>query len=48
MKQNKIDATLASIAAILVLFSAMIGPIYSVTIALVFLIGFILYKFWSD
>jgi hypothetical protein len=43
--KNRLDASLAIIAALLVLFSAMINPVYSVIISILFFIGFGIYKF---
>jgi hypothetical protein len=47
-KENEMDTktegTLAVIAALLVLFSAMLAPLVSVGISLVALLGFVLYK----
>lgn len=42
---NKTEGTIAILAALLVLFSAMIDPVVSVVIALVALVGLGIYRF---
>ncbi|GAB4450258.1 MAG: hypothetical protein Kow00120_20580 [Anaerolineae bacterium] len=44
----KAEATLSTLAAFLVLFSAMLDPKVSVIVAVAFLAGFALYKFLVD
>ena len=44
-QQNRIDGIFAFISAMLVLFTAMINPLYSASLAIILLISFAIYKF---
>jgi hypothetical protein len=43
--ENKVEAAMATISAMLVLFTALIDPIYSVILSGILLISFAVYKF---
>jgi hypothetical protein len=45
---NKQEGTLAIICAFFVMFSAMINPIISVSISIIILIGYGIYKFYKS
>ena len=45
---NKQESTLSVIAALLVLFTAMIAPPVSAMLAVLMLIAFAIYKFWQS
>jgi Co/Zn/Cd efflux system component len=44
-KEDKADGIFAIIAALLVLFTNLIDPVYSVALAIILLVGFSIYKF---
>jgi hypothetical protein len=44
-KEDKVDGIFAIISAMLVLFTTIIDPIYSVALAIILLIAFSVYKF---
>lgn len=45
---DKQESTLSIIAALLVLFTAMIAPPISAALAVILLVGFAIYKYWQS